>query len=158
MRIAFDRNESLEDRAHERELQERRLDHERAEQWRDRRVRAADDFSTGVQQAMLRLHEAYQAASVAANEGAFSLKGVSVGSLAEAQRVNGEAIARVGRIKLVFGENSEPADLAEKLVRLLEVVLTRLKGMEVPEAQRAIEKAYQLQTKFNRAALDVINQ
>jgi hypothetical protein len=32
---------------HERAQQERQLEHERAEQWRDRLVRAADDFSTG---------------------------------------------------------------------------------------------------------------
>jgi hypothetical protein len=166
IRIGFDRDESLKDRAHERELQERRLDHERAEQWRDRRVRAADDFSTGVQQALLRVHEAIQAAAM--SEESTSKQVAEAGVIvAEAERVIGEAIARVGRIKLLFGEESKPTKIAEQLLRQLEVSLTPVKGVDVvgvnvarnvPDAWKAIEKAYGLHAEFNRAALDVINQ
>src|SRR4051794_26495007 len=47
---------------HERDHQTRELDAARAEQWRDRLVRAADDFSTGAIQAMLALRDALAAA------------------------------------------------------------------------------------------------
>ena len=38
---------------HEREQQAAELQHERTERWLDRQIRAADDFSTGLEQALL---------------------------------------------------------------------------------------------------------
>ena len=75
VRIWFDREQAAATRDHERRQQEVRLAHEREEQWRDRLVDAAAEFSTGAQQALLRVHEAIQAA----------------GQVGEQQRAVGEA-------------------------------------------------------------------
>jgi hypothetical protein len=153
IRIRFDRTENAEERTHQQELQEQRLEHERAEQWRDRLVRAADDFSTGTQQALLRVHEAIQAVVN---------RGDRKGTVAEAERVIGEAIARVGRVKLLFGEDSEPAKIADRLLPQLELTLGYVKGRRpggrVREAWDAIEKAYARQREFTRAAREAIRQ
>jgi hypothetical protein len=141
---------------HERTQQERQLEHERAEQWRDRLVRAADDFSTGAQQALLAVHQALQAVSGA--------RGDPHATVAEADRVVGEAIARVGHVKLLFGEGSEPANRAEDLVRQLEHTLTYARdGKETIEAWdrlawNQLDKAYAKHRDFNRDALEMISR
>jgi hypothetical protein len=50
---------------HECQQQAERIQHERDEQWRDRLTEAAAEFSTGVQQALLRIHEAIQTVRIA---------------------------------------------------------------------------------------------
>jgi hypothetical protein len=78
--------------------------------------------------------------------------------------VVGEAIARVGRVKLLFGEDSEPANRAEDLVRQLEHTLTYARdGKEMIEAWdrlawNQLEKAYAKHRDFNRAALQMITR
>jgi hypothetical protein len=136
---------------HDRAQQKRQLEHETAEQWRDRLVRASDDFSTGGQRALLAVHEAFQAVS--------GTRGDLKGTAAEADRVVGEVISRVGRIKLLFGEGSEPANAAEDLIRQLEHALTYpKKGKDAPEGRERLSKAYGAHHYFKGVALEVIRQ
>lgn len=153
VRINFDRTESDERRHHEREQQDARLRHERAEQWRDRLVRAADDFSTGVEQALLAVNEAI---SAVVN------RGDREGTVAEARRVIGEAVARVGRVKLLFGEDSRPAAIGRDLLPTLRLALSHVEvsGADVhghiDDAWQTLEKCYAGHQDFNRAALEMI--
>jgi hypothetical protein len=155
IRIRFDGDENQKTRDNDRERQERQLEHERSEQWVERLVRAADDFSTGISQALLGVHDAIAAVQNNGDRGKTQV---------EADRVIGEAIARVGRIKLLFGEESEPSQIASALLPQLSVALGFVKGggaevhARVPEAWKAIEKAYAQQRDFNKAALEMIHK
>src|SRR5204863_245437 len=113
IRIRFDRNENVSLREHERQRQERQLEHERSEQWVERLVRAADDFSTGVEQAILGVRDVISAVTDQTGD-------VDQASLEAKRRVH-EAIARVGRIKLLFKADSRPAQIAADLLPELDV-------------------------------------
>lgn len=151
VRIRFDREQAAATRDHEQRQQEARLAHEREERWRDRLVDAAAEFSTGGQQAVLRVHEAIQAAGEFEHQSAID----------EARRVNGEVIARVGRVKLLFGEGTAPSDIAGDLIRALETTLTHARAASArgPSQQPAwneLDKAYAKLGEFNAAALEMI--
>jgi hypothetical protein len=150
IRGRIDRALERERRAHDEEQQIRRLAHEREEQWRERLVRAADDFSTAVSQALLGVHDA-----IADDEGN------RTAAVDEADRRVGEAIARVGRVRLLFGEDTEVAAAANALLPQLSTALSHVRPSiaPVPDASgawKAIEKAYDQHKTFNRAALDMI--
>jgi hypothetical protein len=154
VRIRFDREQATATRDHERRQQEARLAHERDEQWRDRLVDAAVEFSTGVQQALLRAHEAIQAAGDV---------GEHQRALAESRRVIGEAIARVGRVKLLFGEGTAPSEIAGDVIRALEATVARAReaNAEAPSRQPAwthLDEAYARHRDFNTAALEMISR
>jgi hypothetical protein len=73
----------------------------------------------------------------------------------------GEAIARVARVKLRFGVESDAAKFAEDLVRQLEQTLYYAKdGKDAPEWERLawkrLDKAYAKHREFNGAAFAMI--
>jgi hypothetical protein len=146
---------------HERDQQSERIQHERDEQWRDRLTDAAADFSTGVQQALLRVHEAIQVVGAPPIESHSVREARAEAAIGEAERTIGEAIARVARVTLVFGEVSSAAGLAEDVVRQLEATLNEVKpspGRNTAAAWHGLSEAYELHKRFNQAARNAIRQ
>lgn len=87
-----------------------RISHERAERLRERMIVAADDFVTGGLQAQVELWEA-----MAAPE-----RGSTVAErLPEALRRIAEAHARLARVKLLFGIDTDAGKAAEALINTL---------------------------------------
>jgi beta-phosphoglucomutase-like phosphatase (HAD superfamily) len=134
-RIRFDRDENAKNREHEKEQQRQQLEHERSEQWVDRLIRAADDFSTGVEPAILGVRDVISVVSG---------KGDVAAAAVEAKRRNHEAVARVARIKLLFGENSDAANVARDLLPELEVARSAAERPDPTFAWEKLEKVYAL--------------
>ena len=84
-----------------------RIRHEREEHLRDRMISAADDFVTGALQAQVALWEAG-----GAEERGSSLEG----RRPEALRLIAEAHARVARVNLLFGLNTEAGKAATETI------------------------------------------
>lgn len=153
LRIRFERRQDDARRMHDWRQQEAQLEHEREEAWRDRMVRAADDFSTGVEQALLAVNDAISAVTNRADRSAI---------VEEAHRTIREAVARVGRIRLLFGEESRAVAVARDLLPELRLALSQVEGggaevhARVPHAWKTLEKAYEHHREFNRAAREAI--
>ena len=148
MRIGFDQQENARTRDHEREQQRRQLQYDTDEEWRDRRIRAADDFSTGVEQAILGVRNLID---VVAEPGGIG------GANAEVGRLVFEAVARLARIKLLFGEESDPVLVAKNLLAELDVA-RRLAADPKQDSWEALNKVYLHHKTFNTAALKMINE
>jgi hypothetical protein len=146
-RIGFDRTENALSRAHETAQQERHLEHDRSEQWVDRLVRAADDFSTGIEQAILGVRDVIAAVAE---------KGDVEAAKAEAKRRVHEAVARVARIELLFGEDTEPARIAKDLLPEIDVARAAADRTDPGLAWETLEKIYGLHAQLNRETLEVI--
>jgi hypothetical protein len=82
-------------------------------------VRAADDFSTSVERALFALDD-----ELGWFEAAWSLSDDA--GVTDAGKAVGEAVARVARVKLLFGESSEPGATARHLVPHLRTALACL--------------------------------
>lgn len=153
LRIRFEGSQEAARRVHDRDQQEARLENEREEAWRDRMVRAADDFSTGVEQALLAVNDAISAVTN---------RGDRQATVQEAHRTIREAVVRVGRIRLLFGEESKAVGIARDLLPELRLALSQVEGGEaevrgrVPHAWKTLEKAYDHHRDFNRAAREAI--
>jgi hypothetical protein len=157
---------------HEREHQARELEAARAEQWRDRLVRAADDFSTGAMQAMLALRDALVAArhgdlkrQVEEVDGAWSHEYVSelptvIAAVRELERRVDEAHARLARVHLLFGETSEAGRAADAVIealrRSVEHVGRYFPGPDEVRGEMALSDADEATAAFGRAALEQI--
>jgi hypothetical protein len=148
IRIRFDRSESAAMREHEPERQERQLQHERSEQWVERMVRAADDFSTGIEQAILGVRDIINAVAD---------KGDVDKASAEAKRRVDEAIARVARIKLLFKADSKPARIASDLFPELDVARAAATRTDPELAWTKLSTIYGQHAAFNEAAFDIIS-
>jgi hypothetical protein len=136
IRIGFDRSENAISR-----------EHERSERWVDRFVRAADDFSTGIEQAILGVRDVIHAV----NDG-----GDVDSARVEAKRRLDEAIARIARIKLLFGEDSDAARVARDILPELDVA----RGLAERPNGGAWEKlatVYALHREFNAVAFQAIS-
>jgi hypothetical protein len=132
---------------HERRQQTEQRAHERTEQWRERLVREAADFSTGVEQAILGVRDVINAVTDGGDVAAASI---------EAKRRLHEAIARIARIKLLFGEDSDTALVAKNILPELDVA----RGLaERPDdgAWQKLETIYGLHRDFNEAAFEMIS-
>lgn len=78
-----------------------RIRHERSEQLRDRMIEAADDCSTGLQQALMALGNI-----TAEDADDIRLSGKLPKMISEGRRRKDEVLARMGRIQLLFGTES----------------------------------------------------
>jgi gas vesicle protein len=132
---------------HEREQQVRRLAHERSEQWTDRLVRAADDFSTGVEQATLGIRDVISAVAD---------KGDVDAASAEAKRRLHEAVARVARIRLLFGDDSPAVTPAGNLLVELDIARGAATKTDGTFAWEKLDKVYRLHEEFRAAAREMI--
>jgi hypothetical protein len=132
---------------HEREQQVRRLAHERSEQWTDRLVRAADDFSTGVEQATLGIRDVISAVAE---------KGDVDAASAEAKRRLHEAVARVARIRLLFGDDSPAVTPAGNLLVELDIARGAATKTDATFAWEKLDKVYRLHEDFRAAAREMI--
>jgi hypothetical protein len=136
-----------------------RARYEREEQWRERLVHAADDFSTSVEAALFVLNDDIEYLEMSWQR----TDGVSFQNL---QRSVGDAVGRVARIKLLFGANSKPGSTAVELVMQLRTTLANLEtkdprpgeDTDVEAARKALDEAYRLHDEFNRLALEAIRQ
>jgi hypothetical protein len=146
-RIHFDRDENATLREHERERQERQLQHERNEQWVERLVRAAEDFSTGVEQAVLGIRNVIATVSDNGNVDQAD---------AEAKRRVEEAVARVARIKLLFKADSRPAQIAADLLPELDVARAAATRTDTLVWDK-LSSVYNLHADFMEAAFDIIS-
>lgn len=149
LRIRFDRKEAAEQRQHDRERQEARLAHERESEWRERRVFAAADFSTGVEQAILGVREIISAVGDKRD-----IEPV----VAEAKRLTHECVARVARIKLLFGEDAAPTQPAKDVLSELELARGAAVKTDPTFAWSKLEKVYKLHAEFNAAALEALGR
>jgi hypothetical protein len=132
----------------ERDQQHGRLKHERETEWRERLVFAAADFATGVEQAILGLRNVMAASATNKPE---------VEPLAdEAKRLVQEAMARMARIKLLFGEDAQATKLASALVEELAFALQSVRHGDLGSAKSKLEKAREQYRAFNAAALEML--
>lgn len=133
---------------HEREQQVRQLAHERAERWRDLLVRAADDFSTGVEQAILGVRDVISTVSD---------KGDVDAATAEAKRRVHEAVARFARIRLLFGDDSDAVAPIENLLVELDLARGAAAKTDPTFAWQKLDKVYRLHEQFRVAAREMIS-
>jgi len=149
IRNRSEQRENEATRRHEREQQEARLAHERTEQWSERLVRAADDFSTGVEQTILGLRDVFTAIG---DEGDVDA------ARAEAKRRLHETVARLARIKLLFGEDAEAVTIARDILGELDYVHRATQEADDPTlAWQHLEKVYGLHASFHAAAFEMIS-
>jgi hypothetical protein len=134
---------------HERGLQTEQLAHERTERWREILTREAGDFSTGIEQAILGIRDAL---GEVFDEGA-----PGDATLNEAKRRTDEAIARVARIKLLFGEDSETVRVAKDLLPELYAARGLAERGDSSGANEKLKKIYALHRDFNEAAFEMIS-
>jgi hypothetical protein len=134
---------------HERVEQERQREHERSEQWTDRRVRAADDFATGVEQAILGVRDV-----MAAVRDKRDVEPVA----AEAKRRLHEAVARIARVKLLFGGDEKVTRPAENLLGELDLARGAAMSADPTFAWEKLEKVYGWRDEFQSAAIDALRQ
>jgi hypothetical protein len=149
MRISFDRSENVRTREHEREQQTRQLEHDSAEEWRDRRIRAADDFSTGIEQATL---------SIRSLIGTDPVYGNIASASERATHLVEETVARLARIKLLFGEESEAARVGKDVVAELDLVRKLAVDPRREGTWEALAKVYALHASFNDEVLAVVHR
>jgi hypothetical protein len=116
-----------------------RIGHEQSEALRARMFAAADDFATGLMQALMALSEfdADQADEL-------RLSGKVPAMVEEGKRRRDEALARMGRVQLLFGES--PATLAAYAsLKALATALTRLEEANPLDRKSAAPIAADLQ-------------
>lgn len=138
LRIRFDR-----------EQQRERLAHEREAAWRDRMVAAAADYSTGVEQAILGVRNVITAV--------YEKQDVEP-VVQEAKRLLHEAVARLARVKLLFGQDAEATKAAGDLLPELDLARGAATKLDPTFAWQKLEKVYALHKEFNTAALTTIRQ
>lgn len=132
---------------HERDQQVRQLEHERAERWRDLLIRAADDFSTSVEQAILGVRDVISAVAD---------KGDVEAASAEAKRRLHEAVARVARVRLLFGEDSPAVAPAADLLVEIDIARGAAAKTDATFAWQKLERIYGLHDRFRSAAREMI--
>jgi hypothetical protein len=148
MRIGFDRTQATEAHEHERQRQETQLAHEREAEWRERLVFAAVDFSIGVEHAILGVREVISAVRDKRELEPF---------VVEAKRVLHEAVARVARIKLLFGDGSDSTRLAKDLLPELDLARGAASNPDPTFAWEKLAEVYRLHEQFNTAAFEMIS-
>ena len=128
---------------------ERRLEHDRHQQWTDRRFRAGADFATGVDQAIpaVRLviavvREKQDVDPVAA----------------EAHRLVHEGVARLARIRLLFGQDTAVTRPAEKLLDELELARDAAADPDPSFALAKLDEVYRLRDEFQAEAIAVMHR
>jgi hypothetical protein len=140
---------------HEREQQTRQLSHERSEQWSERLLRAADDFSTGVEQSILGVRDviAVKQQTIMGRSDAGELAAAT----AEAKRRHHEAEARLARIRLLFGEEADAVSIARTLLSELLYARRVADRPDDTDVWQALDKVNALHRDFNGAAFDMIS-
>lgn len=155
LRNRFERGQNDAMRRHEREQQEGRLAHERSEQWTERLVRASDDFSTGVEQAILGVRAVIDAVGT---KGDVQLAAQEAQrQIDEAKRRIDEAVARLARIKLLFGADADAVLIAKDLVTELSIARGAAQKTDPTFAWEKLEKISGLHDRFNAAAFEMIS-
>jgi hypothetical protein len=103
-----------------------RIRHERAEAWRTRLLDAADDFTTGALQALMKLEYVndWLWHSHEAGEGYLSEK--EAAAMREADGLIQEARSRLARIQLLFGGKSDTGSSATAMIDELRAVSSAL--------------------------------
>ena len=133
---------------HERQQQAERLDYERDERWTERHIRAADDFATGVDQAIIGVRAVI----------AVVRKGQDADPVAaEAHRVVHEAVARLARIRLLFGQSTVVTRPAEDLLVELELARAAAVDPDRSSAWSQLQKVYRLRDEFQAEAIAVMH-
>jgi hypothetical protein len=173
LRMRFEREQERERRAHERAQQEAQLQHEREEAWRTRLLEAADNFASGVTQALLVLRNARNAidrygstddkGNVWLSERISGKRVPEIESaFASAQELIDEAHARFSRVQLLFGRETEVGAIALALVlNLREAMAEGLAAWPFPALKKysdAFETAISQEVDFSRAALEAIRR
>jgi hypothetical protein len=148
LRVRFDRRQATATRTHDREMQEARPAHEREAEWRQRLVFAAEDFSIGVEQAILSVRDVISAVS-----GRDDVES----AVKEAKRRLHEVVARFARIKLLFGERATATAPAVDLLVELDLARNAAAKADATFAWEKLEKVYMLHTDFNSAAFEMIS-
>jgi hypothetical protein len=120
---------------------DRRLEHDRTERWRDLRMRASEDFSTGLEQAILGVRDVIAAVSD---------KGDVDAAAAEAKRRLDEAVARAPRIRLVFPAHGVTSTAGDALAEL-DLARAAAARPDPTFAWEKLEKVYKLRDKLNAA-------
>lgn len=146
-RLEHERELQTRQLEHRRDEQLRQLEHDRAEQWRDSFVRAADDFATGVDQAILGVRDVIAAVAD---------RGDVDAAAAEAKRRSHEAVARMARIRLLFGADSPTVAPAMDLLSEIEIARAAAGKPDATFAWQKLEKVYALRSEFEHAALEMI--
>jgi hypothetical protein len=145
--------------------------HERAEAWRDRLVPAADDFATGVVQALLAGRDAKRAGERALEEARMGEATLPGGVLAdvpsvkhavsELERLSDEAHARLARVQLLFGSTSDAGKAADEAVTMLRRATLLFRESPDPDVEggnRQINLAHDAHLRFAAAARAAIER
>jgi hypothetical protein len=144
---------------------------ENREQWRDRLVKAADDFATSVLQALLALRDAQGVVHDAQTtqdlkvdpsnvESILDLREVAE-SIKELDRRVDEAHARLARVQLLFGLKSKAGKAAADCVLTLRGGAGALREWPYPEWERAgnlLATTHDLHEAFLTAALEAVSE
>ena len=151
---------------HERDHQARELEAARGEHWRDRLVRAADDFSTATHKALFGLRDATRLIMDAEiqqsidEEDGRERQDVAdypplVEKAAELKRLVDDTHERFGRVQLLFGEKSDAGVAALNVLRALRTGLKVVAGYR-PDAYSgdlALDEASKANSLFGQSAL-----
>lgn len=133
---------------HERRQQAERLAHERDERWTERLVCAADDFATGLDQAILGIRDMITADRKKRDIDALSR---------EAERRVQEAVARLARIRLLFGQDTVVTRPAEDVLVELELARGAAANPDPTFAWEKLDKVYRLRDRFQAEAIAVMH-
>ncbi len=142
--------------------------HQRAEAWRDRLVPAADDFGTGVLQAILAVRDARRVVGDVLSEqeigerppGKSPLDFDDVkAALTELERRIDVAHARLARVQILFGVDEPPTTEGESAILALRRGTTALSEWPIPDretAERYLNEADDALGRFATAARSAI--
>jgi hypothetical protein len=134
--------------------------HEREERFRERMLAAADDYSTGVVQALLKLNAARQSVAtwLLVDDAPRSVNRPDdvTGAIAAADELVDVVHSRLARVQLLFGESSLAGEAAGEALVKMRATLGTLR--EIPSTNLAVariefEAAAKGHAKFNREAL-----
>jgi hypothetical protein len=134
-----------------------RIRHERAEAWRSRLLDAADDFATGVLQALMKLERMSGWIAFSDDSDYGYLTTAQAEGMKEADALIAEARARLARIHLLFGSASVAGSWATELVEKLREASKALwhdpemGGVDVAAADKALLAAREALEGFGTA-------